>query len=93
VVNRLLLGGSAARRKILHEIWRQTIRSEGSRPWLEPGALVQTRTLSIYIAEMCGRFTRNYTWEQIRALYRLTVPAAIPNLQLLATMGGFQANQ
>ena len=30
---------------------------------------------------MCGRFTRNYTWEQIRALYRLTAPAAIPNLQ------------
>src|SRR5262245_57069477 len=30
---------------------------------------------------MCGRFTRNYTWEQIHALYRLTAPAAIPNLQ------------
>jgi putative SOS response-associated peptidase YedK len=30
---------------------------------------------------MCGRFTRNYTWEQIQALYRLTAPAAIPNLQ------------
>jgi putative SOS response-associated peptidase YedK len=31
---------------------------------------------------MCGRFTRNYcTWQQIQALYRLTVPAAIPNLQ------------
>jgi len=28
-----------------------------------------------------GRFTRNYTWEQIQALYRLTAPAAIPNLQ------------
>jgi hypothetical protein len=38
-------------------------------------------TLSAYIAEMCGRFTRNYTWEQIQALYRLTAPAAIPNLQ------------
>jgi hypothetical protein len=30
---------------------------------------------------MCGRFTRNYTWEQIQALYRLTAPAVIPNLQ------------
>ena len=43
--------------------------------------MVQGRTLSPYIAEMCGRFTRNYTWEQIQALYRLTAPAAIPNLQ------------
>jgi putative SOS response-associated peptidase YedK len=30
---------------------------------------------------MCGRFTRNYTWQQIHTLYRLTAPAAIPNLQ------------
>lgn len=37
--------------------------------------------MSTYIAEMCGRFTRNYTWEQIHALYRLTALAAIPNLQ------------
>ena len=39
-----------------------------------------TRTqLSAYIAEMCGRFTRYYTWEQIRALYRLTASAAMPH--------------
>jgi putative SOS response-associated peptidase YedK len=30
---------------------------------------------------MCGRFTRNYTWAQIHAMYRLTAPAAIPNMQ------------
>ncbi len=30
---------------------------------------------------MCGRFTKNYTWQQIQALYRLTVPSAIPNMQ------------
>jgi len=30
---------------------------------------------------MCGRFTKNYTWQQIQALYCLTVPAAIPNMQ------------
>jgi putative SOS response-associated peptidase YedK len=30
---------------------------------------------------MCRRFTGDYTWQQIQALYRLTVPAAIPNFQ------------
>lgn len=30
---------------------------------------------------MCGRFTNNYTWQQIHALYRLAVPSAIPNMQ------------
>jgi putative SOS response-associated peptidase YedK len=30
---------------------------------------------------MCGRTTKNYTWEQIHAMYQLAVPAAIPNMQ------------
>ncbi len=30
---------------------------------------------------MCGRFTKNCTWQQIQQLYRLAVPAAIPNMQ------------
>ena len=30
---------------------------------------------------MCGRFTKNYTWQQIHAMYQLLVPAAIPNMQ------------
>ena len=80
MVDCLLLRGRGARGEISHEIWRRTIPSEALRPCLELGAEVQGRTLSTYIAEMCGRFTRNYTWEQIRALYRLTAPA-IPNLQ------------
>jgi putative SOS response-associated peptidase YedK len=30
---------------------------------------------------MCGRTTKNYTWEQIHAMYQLMRPAAIPNMQ------------
>ena len=30
---------------------------------------------------MCGRTTKNYTWEQIHAMYQLTRPAALPNMQ------------
>ena len=30
---------------------------------------------------MCGRFTRNYTWEEIWHWYNLLMPNAIPNLQ------------
>jgi putative SOS response-associated peptidase YedK len=36
---------------------------------------------SFYNAGMCGRFTKNYTWQQIHAMYRLNAPAAIPNMQ------------
>jgi putative SOS response-associated peptidase YedK len=36
---------------------------------------------------MCGRFTRNYTWAQIRALYQLSsTPANIqPNFNVCPT--------
>ncbi len=30
---------------------------------------------------MCGRTTKNYTWQEIHAMYQLTRPAAIPNMQ------------
>jgi putative SOS response-associated peptidase YedK len=30
---------------------------------------------------MCGRFSRHYTWREIHDFYRLTAPAAIPNLR------------
>jgi putative SOS response-associated peptidase YedK len=30
---------------------------------------------------MCGRTTKNYTWEQIHAMYQLARPAALPNMQ------------
>ncbi len=30
---------------------------------------------------MCGRTTKNYTWEQIHRMYQLAVSAAIPNMQ------------
>ncbi len=31
---------------------------------------------------MCGRTTKNYTWQQIHALYQLTRPAANPAMRL-----------
>ena len=34
---------------------------------------------------MCGRFTRNYTWAQIHALYRLTVPAGMSSFNVCPT--------
>jgi putative SOS response-associated peptidase YedK len=30
---------------------------------------------------MCGRTTKNYTWEQIHAMYQLARPVAVPNMQ------------
>jgi hypothetical protein len=41
--------------------------------------------LAPIFAVMCGRFTRNYTWEQIHALYRLTALAAQPRFNACPT--------
>jgi hypothetical protein len=30
---------------------------------------------------MCGRTTKNYTWEQSHAMYQLKRTAAMPNMQ------------
>jgi len=44
-------------------------------------ALLFLRTVRHYIAWMCGRTTKNYTWEQIHAMYHVAVPSPIPNMQ------------
>ena len=55
----------------------------GSRPRARPQSRHRRcgRRTGTSRPAMCGRFTRNYIWQQIHALYRLTAPAAIPNLR------------
>jgi hypothetical protein len=43
--------------------------------------LLSERRSTLIFAGVSEWFTRNYIWEQIHALYRLTAPPAISNLQ------------
>jgi hypothetical protein len=43
---------------------------------------IRSRSQCPYIeGVMCGRFTKNYTWQEIHAMYSLLAPAVIPNMQ------------
>ena len=55
------------------------MNTASSHAWI--AAILSSELSTAYMLRMCGRTTKNYSWEQVHALYRLGLPSAIPNMQ------------